>query len=137
MATSMREDAIPRSNVVALTFNATDVPNAAGTAVAAGGTGNEYVMPFAGSIIGISAKSNAAFTTGTVTLRPTINGAANTGITIPLSSANQSNYASKPADTVRFAAGAAIGVDWTKTGTVAPTTNDLVITLFVLLEDML
>jgi hypothetical protein len=136
MASSMRTDEVPRCNVIVLTFSAVDVPNAAGTAntVASGNT--SYLLPFSGSIVSIMAASNDAFTGGTVTFRPTVNGTANTTLTTALSSSVQQNYVNGPADQVRFAAGDRIGVDFTKSGTVAPITNDVIIMLFVLVENM-
>ncbi len=131
---AVQEQITPTSFLVPLVFQATNIPDAAGVANTVEPTTPEYVMPWAGSIVGISAAQNAALSTGTLTFRPTINGTGNTGITTALSSSAQRNYTKKPADTVKFAAGQRLGVDWTKSGTVSATTTDATIILWVLVE---
>lgn len=118
--------------IVPYVFQTTNVPDSTGTANTVQATCTEYIMPFDGEIVSISARSNAAFTTGTVTFRPTIDGTAKTGCTVALSSSAQGNYTNKPAGTISFTAGKRLGVDWTKSGTVDPTTNDVTITVHVL-----
>ena len=122
--------------VVPLVFQATDVPDAAGSAGTVQADSSDYVMPFAGSIIGISVRHNAALTGGTLTWRPTLDGTADTTMTVDTDSSSQQAYANQKGRQVSFDAGARLGVDWTKSGTVAPTTTDATITLFVLLEDI-
>lgn len=122
--------------LVPLVFQATNIPDAAGTANAVEPTTPSYVMPFAGSIVGISAGLNAGLSTGTVTFRPTINGTANTTLTTAVTNGTQRNRATKPADVVPFSAGQYLGVDWTKSGTVSPTTADATIVLWVLVNDI-
>ena len=120
--------------LVTLEFGATDIPDAAGNAFTVQPASLEFVMPYDGSVIGIGVASNAAFTTGVLTFQPTVNGTAQTGLQAVLSSTAQRATAKKDAGTVTFKAGERLGVSWTKTGTVAPLTNDVSIALYILLE---
>lgn len=120
--------------LVPLVFQAVDVPDAAGNAKTVESGSNDYVMPWAGSIVGMSVRHNADLTGGTITWRPTIGGTANATMTCTTDDTNQQDYAVTEGRAVPFTAGARIGVDWTKSGTVAPTTTDAAIVLFVLLE---
>lgn len=135
MANRMVEDIAIRKNLVGLPFQFTNVPDSTGTLATLQATTTDYVMPKRGSVVGISVSSNAAFDTGTVTFRPTVSGTAKTALSTALSASAQRNYAEKPADVVPFAAGAYLGMDFVKSGTVAPTTNDISGILWVLLED--
>jgi hypothetical protein len=121
---------------VALPFQATDVPDAAGNMTTVQVGSNDYVAPYAGSIIAISVRHNADLTGGTITWRPTIGGTADTVMTVVTDDTNQQAYASVDARRIPFAAGARLGIDWTKTGTVAPTTTDVAGLLLVLFEDV-
>lgn len=131
----VQEQIATTSPFMAFVFQTTDIPDSTGTAKTLQATSNEYVMPWGGSIVAISAALNGALSTGTVTFRPTIDGTAKTGITTTMSSSAQTNYTRKPQDTVKFAAGAKLGVDWTKSGTVSPTTTDAAIVVYVMFED--
>jgi hypothetical protein len=134
---TIQEQISTTAPMVAFEFQTTDIADAAGTFKALQATSNEYVMPWAGHVVAISAALNGALSTGTLTLRSTINGTAKTGLTTTLSSTAQTNYATKPQGTVPFAAGVKLGADWTKSGTVNPTTTDGVVTLFVVFENAL
>lgn len=136
MPNVIQEDIAVTRYLVPLVFQATDIPDAAGTASGIEPTTPEYAMPFRGSVVGISVRHNAALVGGTLTWRPTINGTANTGITTTTSSSAQGNQATKAANLVNFVKGARLGVDWTKSGTVNPTTTDATIVLWVLLEEV-
>lgn len=121
--------------VVPLVFQATNIADAAGTAKAVEPSSNEYVMPYGGSVVAITAALNAALSTGTLTFRPTINGSAVTAFNATaLSSSKQRTADTQLSDKTVFAAGDRLGIDWTKTGTVSPTTLDATITLWVLVE---
>jgi len=122
--------------VVPLVFQSSNVPDSAGNAGTVEPASNDYVMPFAGSIVGLSVRHNADLTGGTITWRPTIGGTADTTLTVVTDDTNQQAYASQAAEVVKFAAGARLGIDWTKTGTVAPTTTDVTAILFVVLDDV-
>lgn len=132
----MQENIAITLPMVVLAFQASNVPDAAGNAKAVEPASNDYVMPWRGSIVGMSVRSNADYSGGVLTFRPTINGTANTGLTAVMDDTNQQAYSRKDARIINFAAGDRLGVDWVKSGTVAPTTTDVVITLFVLLEDV-
>jgi hypothetical protein len=134
MAKSVQEQISVTDYVIALPFQTTNIADAAGTANSVEATTPAYVMPFAGSIVGIGAGLNGALSTGTVTFRPTISGTANTSLTTSVLSGTQRSSATKAADGVNFSAGQYIGVDWTKSGTVSPTTTDASIVLLVLIS---
>lgn len=136
MPRSVQERISVTDYLVPLVFQATNIPDAAGTANAVEPTTPSYVMPFAGSIVAISAGLNGALSTGTVTFRPTINGTANTSLTTAVANGTQRSRATKPADAVNFTAGQYLGVDWTKSGTVSPTTADATIVLWVLVNEV-
>jgi len=116
-------------------FGATNIPDSTGNAFASEPTSPDYIMPWAGSVVAIAVRSNADYTDGVLTFNPTIDGTANTSLGTTMDDTLQSNYAVKPQDTIRFAAGARLGVAWTKSGTVAPTTTDAAISLYVVFEN--
>lgn len=122
--------------IVPLVFQAPNVPDADGSAVTLNADSNDYVMPWPGSIVGISVRHNADLTGGVITWTPTVGGTAKTALSVVTDDTHQQAYKSIEGRRIPFAAGARIGVAWTETGTVAPTTTDAVITLWVLLEDV-
>lgn len=132
----MKEQISITQPLIALVFQATNVPDSAGNAKTVEPSSNEYVMPWAGSIVGMSVRHNADLTGGVITWRPTIDGTANTVMTSTTDDTNQGDYDKTNTGKVPFAAGARLGVDWTKTGTVAPTTTDATIVLFVELDEV-
>lgn len=134
MANKLQENIAVTDYVVALPFYATNVPDSPGNMLAVEPASNEYVMPYAGSIVAMSIRHNADLSGGTITWRPTINGIANTVMTVLTDDTNQQARKSIDSRRVVFAAGARLGIDWTKSGTVAPTTTDVVGTLWVLVE---
>lgn len=122
--------------IVPLVFQAANVADADGTAKTLNIDSNDYVMPWAGSIVGISVRHNADLTGGVITWTPTVDGTAKTALSAVTDDTNQQAYKAIEGRRISFAKGARIGVAWTKTGTVAPTTTDVAITLWVLLEDV-
>ena len=100
---------------------------------------NEYVMPFSGRVVGISAASNAALTAGSASFDVTINGTANTTARVALNqqlSSSQRNYTNlidrfSNSTDITFSAGDRIGVVMTAERGVAPTTADVVVTVVV------
>lgn len=134
MPTRMTENIGTETIVVPLHFGAINVADSAGTAEAYPAGTTEYIMPWAGSVIGISANSNADYTGGTLTFNPTINGAEDTDLGVTLSDTVQRATTRIDADKVRFVANQRLGVEWSKTGTVAPTTTDVTLILWVMLE---
>lgn len=125
------EDISVRGYVVPLSFQITNAPDANTEGNTVEATSPTYVIPFAGSIVGISVRHNGALSTGTLTFRPTINGTENTTLTAVTSSSAQQAYSRARLGTVNFTAGQRIGAGFTKSGTVSPTTTDVVITLWV------
>lgn len=96
-------------------------------------TGNtEYVLPYAGSIIGISVASNVACEAGNLTVDATINGAV-TGLQAALESATNTTYHSavQGVNTDVFSAGNRLGVKITTDAVWQPTTADIVVTVTI------
>lgn len=120
--------------VVPLHFGAVNIADAAGTAAAYPTGTTDYIMPWSGSVIGISVASNEDYTGGVLTFNPTINGAENTGLAAVLEDTVQRDTGLVNANVIPFAAGQRLGVEWAKSGTVAPTTTDVTIVLWVLVQ---
>lgn len=130
----LQEEIVAGWHLVPLPFQVSNVPDAAGTAKAVQADSNDYVMNWPGSIVGISNRHNADLTGGVITMNPTIDGTANTTLAAVTDDTNQQHYASKAPGRINFAAGARIGAAWTETGTVAPTTTDCAIIVWVLVK---
>jgi len=91
----------------------------------------EIVMPYAGSIMGITLASNGARTAGSLTTDVTINGIV-TGLQAILDASNtQYHYAVQAKDINTFSAGGRLGVKFTTSGDWAPITADIVVTVIV------
>lgn len=136
MGNLLQENIAVTYYLTALPFQAANVPDDVGNATTLNADSDEYVATRAGSIVGLSVRHNADLTGGVITWRPTINGTGNTGLTAVTDDDVQQDYATADANVIPFAAGDRLGVDWTKTGTVAPTTTDVAITLEVLYHDV-
>jgi hypothetical protein len=91
-----------------------------------------YVMPFAGEIIGITARLSAAATTGTLTVGPTVGGTEKTDPTLSITTAVSASDTA-PRGTSTFVAGDLIGAEITTGGTWDGTTADLGVVVWVLL----
>lgn len=98
------------------------------------------VMPFAGSIIGVTVNTSANKTAGVATVAPTINGtalASGTGLSA-VALANAAAKASKMIDAqvsgARFNAGDLVGVKLTTDGSYLPTTLDWEVIIYVEFE---
>lgn len=91
----------------------------------------EVVMPYAGSVIGISVASNAARSAGTLTVDATVDGVV-TGLQAVLDD-DPTTYAlnTQAKDTDTFTAGQRIGVKITTDGAWAPVTADIVVAVIV------
>lgn len=128
-------------NVLALPFK---VANAATeqtcTDMSADGGNTTYVMPCAGSVIGLSVKSSANVSAGSVIFRghSASTEFATSGYPAPtLESVTNTNasYATIAPGAIRFAAGASLGVSYTSSTDAAPTdSNDYDALLFVMLD---
>ena len=123
---------------LALAFGTISVGNAAGTLYTNTSSVAGYTMPQAGSVIGVSESLSGTLTTGTLQFYPTANGVpmansfANGTINIGTSSYYERDQAQQGG--FSFNQGDVVGVGFNKTGTVAPTTRDLNVLLFVLLD---
>lgn len=135
-----------RYNLTKYTFQATDVGNASGTLIA-GQTGMvDYVMPYDGSVIGVTSRTSGTvggtLTTGTLTPLVLIDGVA----LAPFSStapdvmvSQRGGVFTQDAQTIGylFSKGAALGAVYSKSGTVAPTsTLDLMYEVWVLHQNV-
>lgn len=87
--------------------------------------------PFAGFVVGIQIYTNADLTGGVITFAPSVNGTADTDLTAVLDDTHQEAYTQIRPGAVPFAAGDNLGINYTKTGTVAPATTDVVGKLLV------
>lgn len=134
----MQQDAISaRNNLLWLPFQALNVPDANGNMIAFSSDNAEHgPLPCVGSVIGMGVRHNADLSGGVITWTPTINGVAATGLSFTTEDLIQSNWKMIQEGLVNFAAGARLGIAWTKTGTVAPTTTDVIGGLLVLLKNM-
>lgn len=90
----------------------------------------EFVAPWAGTIVGVSARANAAVSAGTCTVKGTVDGVTKT-VNAVLDSTHQSAYGTGSLTTDTFAAGARLGMTFTSDGSWAPTTLDVVCTLWI------
>jgi hypothetical protein len=125
------EDIAIRNPVVALPFAQVDVPDAAGVYDTLAGASGAYVMPWAGWVIAMSVRHNADLAGGTITHRILVNGTANTTYTLVTDDTHQQAYSEFKDEAIPFAAGDYLGMDFTKSGTVDPTTTDVDAVLFV------
>lgn len=120
--------------VVPLTYAISNIVTGEGTGEATGLTGcTSYKMPYAGSILGISYYSNAAFTAfGYLTFEAYAQSAA-TGATLAQTSTTeaQSGSTTFSAGTYEFSAGDTIEARVVTNSTIQPQTNDVAITIWV------
>jgi hypothetical protein len=92
-----------------------------------------YVMPSPGEVVGVTVRSNAARTGGTLTADALIRGTA-AGLTAVLNATTTNNKVSKqPRGKDEFSAGAYIGAKVTTDASWTPVTADIVVTVWVLL----
>ncbi len=94
-------------------------------------TCDQFVMPRAGSVVGVSVYSNAAVTTSTAKVDVTIGGTA-TGLQATLDTTNtQAHYNTQAINTDTVGAGGTIGMKISTGATFAPTTADIIAVAFV------
>lgn len=127
-------------------FEATDVTNAAGTLNLGQAGAVDYVMPYDGSVIGVTFRGSGTvggtLTTGTLTPLVMINGAA----AAPFAPTSANIMVSQRGGVVtqdgqksgyRFTAGQSLGLVYDKTGTVAPSgALDITAEVIVLFENV-
>lgn len=109
---------------VALPFFANNM-SAAVDLNAASGNVNRYVMPFAGSIVGLGVRMTGERTAGSIEFTPQVNGTApQPAMTVTINAGNtQTNYGTSAKGILAFNAGDAIGVTTAFNG-FTPTTSD-------------
>ena len=91
---------------------------------------NNVVLPFAGSITGVTVSVNETRTAGTLTATVTKNGAA-TALTAVINGTDTDfAHTAVAAGTITYLAGDRIGIDMSK-ATYTPTTADMLVTVFV------
>lgn len=127
------EDAVAASqNAVAM--EVLDLNFDAGTSDASFGypSVTEYAMPCQFDIVGISVRSSAARTAGTLTVDATVNGTA-TGLQAVLNATNtQTAYSTQRRESDTGSAGDRVGVKITTDASWAPTTADIIVVVWVL-----
>jgi hypothetical protein len=136
MANRLQEQIAVSDYLMPLPFQATDVPDGSVTAKAVQAASDEYVMNYNGCVMGASVRHNADLTGGTITWQVTINGVAQTALSLVTDDTHQQAYGNLAADVITFKAGDRVGLGATKSGTVAPTTTDVAALVNVLYEDV-
>jgi len=92
-----------------------------------------YTMPFAGSIVAVTADLDSAATVGTLSVGATIGGTEDANTTIAITTlATHSKVIGRRV--VEFAAGDIIGAEITSGGTWNGTASDLLVVVWVLLQ---
>lgn len=97
----------------------------------AGNAIDEYVMPFDGEIVAITASLSAAATAGSLTVGPTINGTEKTDPTLSITTAQRDRDKAIRGTSV-FVAGDRIGAEITTNGAWDGTTADLAVVVWVI-----
>jgi hypothetical protein len=93
----------------------------------------EYLMPFDGEIVAITAALSAAATAGTLTVGATIGGTEEADPTLSITTATEARDKAARG-TAPFVAGDLIGAEITTDGSWDATTADLVVVVWVLLH---
>lgn len=93
----------------------------------------EYLMPFDGEVVAITAHLSAAATAGTLTIGPTVNGTEAADPTLSITTAVVARDKANRG-VAAFVAGDLIGAEITTGGTWDATTADLVVVVWVLLH---
>lgn len=124
--------------VVAIPFSKANLTTGESNSDLTAGQDTLQVMPVSGSVVGISIRSNASLTAGTITAKAHKAGTefVDAGAPAPAcSSAAQVSYATVRPGAVTFAAGDTLGVSVTTTTTLDPTNSlDVDAVLFVQLD---
>lgn len=126
LALTFFQDAVAASQTDAQ-LNVCEVASGATLAV------DEYVMPWAGEIVGIGYSLSAAGTAGVFTIGGTINGTEDADTTQTVGTAVRGT-AKVPRGKAKFIAGDRVGAEITTDGSWDGTTSDLVVTVYVLVQ---
>lgn len=132
-------------NVQKYTFQATNVADASGTLIAGQTGAVDYLMPYGGSVIGVTFRGSGpvggTLTTGTLVPLVMINGVAadpfplaNVAIMVSQRGGYYTQDGGKPG--YLFPAGSTIGLVYSKSGTIEPTTLDITAEVVVLHENV-
>lgn len=121
-------------------FQLSNFSNTNGTLTTTNGDVQEYWIPRKGSIIGVSGSLSGALTTGTLTITPYIDGSASAAVSKEFH-ANQQAFVEHYDARTQYRTwaddtGHALGLRYTSSDTVNPTTTDGVLIVEVLLEDV-
>lgn len=131
-------DAGKHGAILAIPFSAANVTTGESNLDLTLGQSTLAVMPVAGSVLGVTIRTEAAITAGTITgkAHKASTEFADVGAPAPAcSSAAQASYATVRPMAVRFAAGDTLGISVTTTTTLDPTnTLDVDAMLFVQLD---
>jgi len=131
-------DAGKHGAVLAIPFSHANVTTGESNTDLTAGQDTLHVMPYSGSIIGISIRANASLTAGTITAQAHSNSTevTDTGAPAPAcSSSAQVSYATVRPGAVTFSAGDKLGISVTTTTTLDPTNSvDVDALLFVQLD---
>lgn len=92
-----------------------------------------YVAPFAGEVIGVSAKVSSAATAGSLTIGPQIDGTEDTALQLSITTETEKSN-TVPRGTIKFDKDAEIGAEITTDGSWDGTSSDLGVVVWVLLE---
>lgn len=127
-----------KKQIVLLPFAATDITDANGTLISNQATTNDYVMPFPGSILGMTSNLNGTLVTGTLNFQAVINGSLSPAFPDAASVRANQQRGSYTQEAYRsnfiFSAGQRLGLMYQKAGTIAPETRDGNFMLVVLLD---
>lgn len=128
-------------NYVQYMFHLSNFSNTNGTLTTVNSDVQNYWIPRKGSIVGISGSLSAALTTGTLTITPYIDGSVGDAATKAFHTNQQAWTEKYPAfKTVgrrwNNDSGHSLGLRYTSSDTVNPTTTDGVLIVEVLLEDI-
>lgn len=120
-------------NAVAASQTDVQLPIVETSATSSTSNNTEYVMPFDGEIVAITAALSAAATAGTLTVGPTVNGTEEADPTLSITTATEA-HDKAARGTATFVAGDRIGAEITTNALWDATTADLVVTVWVLLH---
>lgn len=120
-------------NAVAASQAGVDLPRVETSATTSSTDVKFYEMPFAGTIVALSATLSAAATAGTLALVPTVNGTAVADPALAITTQTALTDTA-PRGSIAFAAGDALGVEITTNGAWDGTTADLFADLYVVFD---
>ena len=128
------DQVIAKGQLVALPFvQLNAAANQTDAALSVAEVSDGYVMPCAGEVVGITVRSNAARTAGTLTVDAKISGTAISNTAVLNATVTNNARTLQPRGSDTFAAGAYIGAQVTTSSDWTPVTADIAVTVWVLL----